>query len=561
MGGALSSTALFRPTSPSYEDDLKNLIYIPELLHINPSKYLENKQFEIFNKDENINELSKSKFPALFFYYSKKLKTKHTVMYFHSNSCDLGQIYEELYTLHEFLHINILAIEYVGFGLSYLEGSPNQYNINRRALAAYHFLKSLNLNPENIILFGRSIGTGVATKLAHNVKLMGDNIGGIILHSPYISIEKLVEDYVSYSSYLIENIYDNFKNLTPLSNNDDSDAPFLLIHGKDDEVINISHSEYLIKNLNNKFKSSFYPEDSSHNCYYVIDDIAIPTKKFLCTLSKSRHQKKTEILLSLSYLRKELAIFEIRKFGYKKKGQKNIIYISNMYNDACVRKIHKMKKKLCKKIKKLNKKYKLNELGKEEINNNTVIENSAKGYAEMYNNKINKDDNFPNLDTTQTIEDTDNSYTDQTFTDIDSKSSSYTNYYEYNENLDTKHRVRDIISFFNNKCFKNTQKNDNINNKPNCIRAYSNCHLDEKPTNYNDSCASDYFSEIEEKQRNLSDSDLVNKKCHNVIYQKKKDGYKSSVLYYNFKNSIHNKFVTNITQYSDDIKRECNTNI
>ncbi|CXH89724.1 alpha/beta hydrolase, putative [Plasmodium berghei] len=561
MGSSLSSTALFRPTSPSYEDDLKNLIYIPELLHINPNKYLENKQFEIFNKDENIKELSKRKFPALFFYYSKKLKTKHTIMYFHSNSCDLGQIYEELYTLHEFLHVNILAIEYVGFGLSYLEGTPNQYNINRRALAAYNFLKSLNLNPENIILFGRSIGTGVATKLAHNVKIMGDNIGGIILHSPYISIEKLVEDYVSYSSYLIENIYDNFKNLTILSNNDDSDAPFLLIHGKDDEVINASHSEYLIKNLNNKFKSSFYPEDSSHNCYYVIDDIAIPTKNFLCTLSKSRHQKKTEILLSLSYLRKELEIFEIRKFGYKKKGQKNIIYINNMYNDEYVKKIHKMKKKLCKKIKKMNKKYKLNELGNEGIQNGTVLENSTKGYSEMYNNPVNKVANSSMLEKTQTIGDTGGSYTDQTFTDIESKSSSYTNYYEYNENQDGRSRVREIIYFFNNKCLKNTQKNDNINNKSKYIRAYSNFHLDEKTTNYNDSCASDYFSEIEEKQKNLSDSDIVNKKYHNAIYEKKKNGYKSSVLYYNFKNSIHNKFVTNITQYSDGIKRETNTNI
>ncbi|EAA22477.1 hypothetical protein [Plasmodium yoelii yoelii] len=208
----------------------------------------------------------------------------------------------------------------------------------------------------------------------------------------------------------------------------------------------------------------------------------------------------------------------------------------------------------------MNKKYKLNELGNEGIQNSSVLENSNKGYAEMYNNQVNKVANFSMLEKTQTIEDTDDSYTDQTFTDIESKSSSYTNYYEYNENQDGRPRVHEIIYFFNNKCLKNTQKNDNTNNKSKYIRAYSNFHLDEKTTNYNDSCASDYFSEIEEKQKNLSDSDIANKKYHNVIYEKKKDGYKSSVLYYNFKNSIHNKFVTNITQYSDDIKREANTN-
>ncbi|ANQ05997.1 Uncharacterized protein PCOAH_00002620 [Plasmodium coatneyi] len=305
MGNSLSNTALFRPTEPSYGEELQNLVYIPELLNIDVEKYWGDETFEIFNKEENVKELQKRKFPAIFL-YSKTLRSKHTIMYFHSNSCDLGQIYDEMCNLHEHLQANILAIEYIGFGLCYLWGSPNQYNINRRALAAYNFLRSLNLKSEQIILFGRSIGTGVATKLAYNLNILGDHIGGIILHSPYVSIEKLVEEYFTYSSYIIENIYDNFKNLSALSKGDDSDTPLLLIHGKEDEVIGVSHSEFLMKNLNNKFKTASYPADSYHNYYYVIDDLGVPSKTFLDTQSKSRHEKSVDIIVPNSFFKKEL---------------------------------------------------------------------------------------------------------------------------------------------------------------------------------------------------------------------------------------------------------------
>ncbi|CRH03145.1 alpha/beta hydrolase, putative [Plasmodium relictum] len=305
MGNSLSNTALFRPTEPSYDEDLKDLVFIPELLGIDVNKFWNDETFEIFNKEENIKSLKNKKFPALFLYFSKELKTKHTIIYFHSNSCDLGQIYEELLHLQGHLHANILAIEYVGFGLCYLEGSSNQYNINRRALAAYNFLINLNMKSENILLFGRSIGTGVATKLVYNLKLLGKNVGGIILHAPFISIEKLVEDYFSYSSYFIENIYDNFKNLQIISNNNDSDIPLLLIHGKEDEIIGVSHSEFLMKNLNNKYKNASYPNDSYHNYYYVIDDLGIPIKTFLETSSKSQYQKSIDIVIPKVFLQKE----------------------------------------------------------------------------------------------------------------------------------------------------------------------------------------------------------------------------------------------------------------
>lgn len=304
MGNTVSNTALFRPTEPSYGEELENLIFIPELMDMNVATFWDNEDFEMFNKNENMKELKQKKFPALFLYYTKEEKTKHTIIYFHSNSSDLGQMYEELETLHKHLHANILAFEYVGFGLCYLEGAANQFNINRRAMASYNFLRSINIKSKNILLFGRSIGTGAATKLGYNLKLLKHEIGGIILHSPYISIKLLVEDYVAYASYLIENIYDNFKNLKAVSNNDKSDTPLLIIHGNDDEVVPVSHSKYIMKNLQNKYKNASYPNESYHNYYYVIDDLGIPIKTFLDTLSKSKYAECVDINIPKQFFNK-----------------------------------------------------------------------------------------------------------------------------------------------------------------------------------------------------------------------------------------------------------------
>ncbi|VWU49656.1 alpha/beta hydrolase, putative [Hepatocystis sp. ex Piliocolobus tephrosceles] len=311
MGNTISTTALFHPNESTYEDNLNGLVFIPELMDIDVDTFLGNATFEVLHKDDNIKELKKKKFPALFLYHPNETKTKETIMYYHSNSCDLGDIYEELHYLYKYLHVNILAIEYVGFGLCYLEGSTNQYNINRRALAAYNFLCSLNLKSENILLFGRSIGTGAATKLAYILKLLNKNVGGIILHAPFISIQKLAEDYTKYASYFIENIYDNYKNLTVLSNNNDLDTPILIIHGQKDEVINIYHSQFLIENLKNKFIQHSYPEDSYHNEYYIIDDLGIPIKSFIKTFRKTEQGEPVEIVIPKNFL--------IKKFVESKK--------------------------------------------------------------------------------------------------------------------------------------------------------------------------------------------------------------------------------------------------
>ncbi|GAW79171.1 alpha/beta hydrolase [Plasmodium gonderi] len=545
MGNSLSNTALFRPTEPSYKDDLKNLVFIPELMDIDVDKFLEDKRFEIFNKEENIKELSKKKFPAIFL-YSKKLKTKHTIMYFHSNSCDLGQIYDEMCNLYDYLHVNILAIEYVGFGLCYLEGSPNQYNINRRALAAYNFLRSLNLKSEQILLFGRSIGTGVATKLGYNLKLLGDNVGGIILHSPYISIEKLVEEYVTYSSYIIENIYDNFKNLSLLSNNDDSDTPLLLIHGKEDEVIGVSHSEFLMKNLNNKFKTAFYPSDSYHNYYYVIDDLAVPTKTFLDKQSKSRHEKSVDIVVPKSFFKIETETHKIthreanargsmsEKEGRKSEDTLSAYDMGEKKKENSMKDIEKKKNgAISSQIKntigedseKREKQYKENCTTKSGYKTNKLFQEKRDASSEISSSSRNDKEVLTDINVEEKIK-IYNKYisnarppSGKDITRNDVQINSNNSEKKDNSNKDAKknnNKINVIISSINDAGLKNLKNKDEKKHEVVGIKATFGNDLEHRSRNNHSGSASDSAIDQKKKTKIISDSENKYKNCYTL---------------------------------------------
>ena len=56
-----------------------------------------------------------------------------------------------------------MSYDYCGYGQS--SGKPNESNLNKACFACYEKLKErYNLRPEQIILYGQSIGTGTALK-------------------------------------------------------------------------------------------------------------------------------------------------------------------------------------------------------------------------------------------------------------------------------------------------------------------------------------------------------------------------------------------------------------
>ena len=113
-----------------------------------------------------------------------------TLLILHGNAGDLSN---RIYKLNELnkLDINILLISWRGFSGN--KGTPTEKNLYEDAKAAINWLSGKNVNNDQIILYGESLGTGVAIEIAKN-----NNFNSIILESPFTSIENAAKIYYPY---------------------------------------------------------------------------------------------------------------------------------------------------------------------------------------------------------------------------------------------------------------------------------------------------------------------------------------------------------------------------
>eukprot|EP00854_Cymbomonas_tetramitiformis_P013605 gene13605-16086_t len=111
---------------------------------------------------------------------------RFTLIYSHGNAEDIGILLEEVGEIARHTRANVLAYEYVGYSLSGLEGhSPSEGGCYRSIEAAWRYLTAdLSIAPDDIVLFGRSIGTGPTVGLASGI---GKACAGVVLQSPLAS--------------------------------------------------------------------------------------------------------------------------------------------------------------------------------------------------------------------------------------------------------------------------------------------------------------------------------------------------------------------------------------
>mmetsp|Transcript_8676 Transcript_8676/g.7973 ORF Transcript_8676/g.7973 Transcript_8676/m.7973 type:complete len:149 (+) Transcript_8676:715-1161(+) len=136
----------------------------------------------------NLTSKSMSDFiPCLFFKYEGG--SSKIFVYFHANAEDLGRAYKFLTFVHIYLRVHVLAVEYPGYGL-YEGQTPTADKIILDAEVVYKFLTTnLNWKEQDIIVCGRSIGSGPACYLASHY-----NPCCLVLISPHTSIRGIVKD-------------------------------------------------------------------------------------------------------------------------------------------------------------------------------------------------------------------------------------------------------------------------------------------------------------------------------------------------------------------------------
>ena len=157
--------------------------------------------------------------------------------------------------------------EYTGYGEA--NGKiPAEKSLYDDIETVYLYLtENMSIDPETIVLFGRSIGSGPTCYLAEKYP-----VAGVILHSPLASILRVVFDL----RWTLP--FDFFPNVDRVAN---IDCPVFIIHGRRDEIVPFRHAEQLYANSKHKFPPYFVDGAGHNNVEKFAHDYFNQIKQFL----------------------------------------------------------------------------------------------------------------------------------------------------------------------------------------------------------------------------------------------------------------------------------------
>ncbi len=145
--------------------------------------------------------------------------------------------------------INLFLVEYPGYGRS--SGTPSQHHIVETFTNAYDLLVSRkDVDPEKIILMGRSVGGGAVCSISSIRKS-----SAMILISTFMSVKSFAKSYYL-PEFLIRDPFDNISAVATYG------GPILVIHGKQDRTIPHTHGMTLSKAAKNGKMITY---ESGHN--------------------------------------------------------------------------------------------------------------------------------------------------------------------------------------------------------------------------------------------------------------------------------------------------------
>jgi len=143
----------------------------------------------------------------------------------------------QFYSFMRDLGINLLAFDYRGYGES--TGAPDERGLYDDARASYDYLaRARGIAPERLLLFGHSLGSGVAIELASRVPA-----AALIVEGAFTSVtERAQEIYPLFPIGLISTQrFGSLERVRSIA------VPKLFLHSPEDSVIPFAHGERLFE--------------------------------------------------------------------------------------------------------------------------------------------------------------------------------------------------------------------------------------------------------------------------------------------------------------------------
>jgi fermentation-respiration switch protein FrsA (DUF1100 family) len=213
----------------------------------------------VFNFEEPFDELfleteEGARINALYF---KAETPKGIVLYFHGRGGNLSNNWGKASREFTSRNYDLFVMDYRGFGKS--TGPLSEKAIFHDANVCYEYVNDL-YSEDNIVVYGRSLGTGIATFVASN-----KNPKSLVLESPYFSILDLTPSQTPYlPRFLVPILLKYHFRTDQLIVNVAS--PIHIFHGTEDELIPYDSSTRLLRLIKNHKKASLVSiENGTHN--------------------------------------------------------------------------------------------------------------------------------------------------------------------------------------------------------------------------------------------------------------------------------------------------------
>ena len=220
---------------------------------------------------EKVNIKTQDGIELLSWYHQKNSSQYKTILFFHGNA---GSLENRIHKINHFneMNINFLLVSWRGFSGN--NGKPTEKGLYEDAKSAVDWLESKGINKNQIIIYGESLGTGVAVEIAQN-----NNFAGVILESPFTSMSAAGKKKYPFLpvKLLLKDKYENIKKIKNVK------IPILVMHGKVDKIVPFYMGKKIYE-LANEPKYSYFSEYDDHMMEYnkrLLDEL----KKFIDSLN------------------------------------------------------------------------------------------------------------------------------------------------------------------------------------------------------------------------------------------------------------------------------------
>ncbi|MBA7644291.1 hypothetical protein ES703_52033 [subsurface metagenome] len=174
------------------------------------------------------------------------------VLFCHGNAGNISHRLESIQIFHR-LGLSVFIFDYRGYGQS--EGRPTERGTYADAEAAWRYLvEERRINPNEIIVFGRSLGGAVASQLAQS-----HAPGALIIESAFTSLPDIAATIYPYLPVRLLAEY-----------LDEVDCPVLIVHSREDEIMPFSHGQQLFERA--RGPKEFLEISGTHNEGFITSE-------------------------------------------------------------------------------------------------------------------------------------------------------------------------------------------------------------------------------------------------------------------------------------------------